>query len=145
MFGVIATSAGGLIGMIMRYISAGNGRGNLYGLAAVCAACYPSFFFARLYWPIAPMTNLIIRVTTALVVGYSYDDAHLTVFVARVGYWCGLAPLCTSHLIDPDVSIFSHFPPSTTIRPYQRRTLAITSAELGSIYCSVLSYANSHG
>ncbi|KAG2336424.1 hypothetical protein BDR05DRAFT_1005899 [Suillus weaverae] len=61
------------------YISTGNGRGNPYGLAAVCAVCYPSFFSARLYWPIPPMTNLILWVTAVLIVGYSYEDTHLTV------------------------------------------------------------------
>ncbi|KAG1817351.1 hypothetical protein EV424DRAFT_1324468 [Suillus variegatus] len=148
-FGVIAriisTFAGGLIGTVIWYISAGNGRGNPYGLAAVCAVCYPSFFFARLYWPIAPMTNLIIWVTTALVVGYSYDDTHLTVS-SSPGWGIDVAwrrfVLVTVGVLA--AGIFSHFPPSTTIRSYQRRTLATTSAELGSIYCSVVSYANSH-
>jgi len=49
----------------------------------------------------------------------------------------------TSHIcIDRYDSIFSFFPPSTTIRSYQRRTLATTSSELGAIYCSIMSYAN---
>lgn len=39
-------------------------------------------------------------------------------------------------------SIASFFPPTTTIRLYQRRLLATTSSELGSIYCSILSFAN---
>ena len=33
-------------------------------------------------------------------------------------------------------------PPSTTIRKYQRNLLSTTSASLGSIYCSILSFAN---
>ena len=44
-----------------RYISAGKGHGNIYGLAAVTAVCFPFFFFGRLYWPGAPMFNLIVR------------------------------------------------------------------------------------
>jgi hypothetical protein len=80
---IISTFTGGLIGTVMwyvadltifrdsslahRYVSTGSGRGNPYGLAAVCAVCFPSFFFARLYWPIPPMTNMIIWVTAALV------------------------------------------------------------------------------
>ncbi|KAG2140498.1 uncharacterized protein EDB93DRAFT_1241857 [Suillus bovinus] len=142
---IISTFVGGLIGTAIWYISAGNGRGNPYGLAAVCAVCYPSFFFARLYWPIPPMTNLIIWVTAALVMGYSYEDTHLTVS-SSPGWgidvtWRRFVLVTVGVLA---AGIFSHFPPSTTIRSYQRRTLATTSAELGAIYCSVVSYANSH-
>jgi len=53
--------------MHVRYISTGDGKGNPYGLAAVFAACFPVFFFARLYWPGPPMTNLILFVTITLV------------------------------------------------------------------------------
>jgi hypothetical protein len=41
-------------------------------------------------------------------------------------------------------SIFSLLPPSTTIRKYQRETLATTCAELGGIYCAILSFAQTH-
>lgn len=77
----------------VRYISTGGGNGNPYGLAAVFAVCFPFFFYARLYWPGAPMTNIIFFVTTMLVgklldnylssiltmpqvVGYSYQDNY---------------------------------------------------------------------
>lgn len=40
-------------------------------------------------------------------------------------------------------SIFSYFPPSTTIRAYHRATLATTTSEIGAIYCSIISFANS--
>ncbi|KAF7964639.1 hypothetical protein HWV62_4637, partial [Athelia sp. TMB] len=74
---IFSTFFGGLVGLVMWYVSAGNGNGNPYGLAAVFAVCFPFFFFARLYWPGPPMTNLIFFVTSALVVGYSYQDEHL--------------------------------------------------------------------
>ncbi|KAG2357359.1 hypothetical protein BDR07DRAFT_1420585 [Suillus spraguei] len=142
---IISTFFGGLLGTVMWYISTGNGRGNPYGLTAVCAVCYPSIFFARLYWPISPMTNLIIWVTAALVVGYSYDDTHLIVS-SSPGWGIDVAwrrfVLVTIGVLA--AGIFSLFPPSKTIRSYQRRTVATTSAELGSIYCSVVSYANSY-
>lgn len=51
----------------IRYISTGNGMGNPYGLAAVLLVAFPFFFFARLYWPGPPMTNLIFFVTAVLV------------------------------------------------------------------------------
>jgi hypothetical protein len=97
---IVSTFTGGILGLVMwyvmfcsaamhaltnvleklptvRYISAGNGLGNAYGLAAVCAVCFPLMFFARLYWPYPPMTMLILLVTSALVFGYSYQDHHI--------------------------------------------------------------------
>ncbi|KAJ2912099.1 hypothetical protein MD484_g8319, partial [Candolleomyces efflorescens] len=73
---VIATFAGGLVGMVMWYISAGNGRASPYGLAAVCGVCFPFFFMVRLYCPIPPMTNIVAFVTAILVLGYSYQATH---------------------------------------------------------------------
>lgn len=43
------------------------------------------------------------------------------------------------------VSIFSFLPPSTTLRRYQRAMLSTTSAELGAVYCSIVSFANTRG
>jgi hypothetical protein len=37
----------------------------------------------------------------------------------------------------------SFLPPATTIRRYQRTTLATTSGEIGAIYCAILSFASS--
>lgn len=39
-------------------------------------------------------------------------------------------------------SLASFLPPSTTLRGYQRRMMATTVAEIGSVYCSVVSFAN---
>ncbi|KIJ58894.1 hypothetical protein HYDPIDRAFT_51292, partial [Hydnomerulius pinastri MD-312] len=146
-FGLVAricsTFIGGIIGTVMWYISTGSGQGSPFGLAAVCFVCFPFFFFARLYWPVPPMTNLIIFVTSALVFGYSYEDTHLVV-PSSPGWGIDVAwrrfVLVTVGVIA--AGIFSFLPPSTTIRSYQRTTLATTSAELGSIYCSVVSFAN---
>jgi len=40
-------------------------------------------------------------------------------------------------------SVFSFLPPSTTLRGYQRQSLATTASEIGSVYCSIVSYATS--
>ncbi|KIM88532.1 hypothetical protein PILCRDRAFT_62336 [Piloderma croceum F 1598] len=140
---IISTFFGGLAGLVMWYISAGNGHGNPYGLAAVFAVCFPFFFFARLYWPGPPMTNLIFFVTAALVVGYSYQDTHLLI-PASPGwgfsvFWRRFV-LVTIGVFG--AFIFSFLPPSTTIRYHQRACLATSSTELGAIYCSIVSYAN---
>jgi len=39
-------------------------------------------------------------------------------------------------------SLFSFLPPSTTLRKYQRSTLATGGEEIGAIYCSIVSFAN---
>ncbi|KAG6818618.1 hypothetical protein H0H93_003419 [Arthromyces matolae] len=38
--------------------------------------------------------------------------------------------------------IASFLPPATTIRRYQRRSLATTSGEIGALYCAIVSFAN---
>ena len=70
-FGLVArifsTTLGGALGLALWYISAGAGKGNAYGLAAVIGVSSPFFFFWRLYWPVPPMTNIIFFVTAGLV------------------------------------------------------------------------------
>ncbi|KAG9311166.1 hypothetical protein JVU11DRAFT_8233 [Chiua virens] len=140
---IVSTFIGGIIGTIMWYISSGSGEGNPYGLAALCFVCFPFFFFIRLYWPVSPMTNLIIWVTAALVFGYSYQDTHLA-SPTSPGYGFDVAwkrfLLVTIGVTA--AGIFSFLPPSTTIRLYQRKTMATTTCEMGAIYCSVISFAN---
>ena len=41
-------------------------------------------------------------------------------------------------------SLFSFLPPSTTLRRYQRLMMSTTVAELGGVYCSIVSFANTH-
>ncbi|KAL0959307.1 hypothetical protein HGRIS_014571 [Hohenbuehelia grisea] len=140
---ILATFWGGLVGLVMWYISTGSGHGNPYGFAAVCAVCFPFFFYARLYWPGPPMTNIIFFVTAILVLGYSYQDNYI-VLASNPGtgwsvFWRRFL------LVTVGVAaafIFSFFPPSTTIRRYQRTTLATTVSELGAIYCSIVSFAH---
>jgi hypothetical protein len=47
------------------------------------------------------------------------------------------------HQSSPFCSIFSFLPPSTTLRGYQRQSLATTASEIGTVYCSIVSYATS--
>ncbi|KAI9457690.1 hypothetical protein HD554DRAFT_2141755 [Boletus coccyginus] len=140
---IISTFVGGIIGTVIWYISAGSGQGNAFGLAAVCFVCFPFFFFFRLYWPVPPMTNLIIWFTAALVFGCSYQDTHFP-SASSPGHGINVAWKRFVLVIVGVVAaaILSFLPPSTTICLYQRKTLATTSAEIGSIYCSVISFAN---
>ncbi|KAF8186290.1 hypothetical protein BJ912DRAFT_852397 [Pholiota molesta] len=140
---IIMTFFGGLTGMVMWYISAGSGHGSPYGLAAVGLVVYPFFAFARLYWPIPPMSNIVFFLTAMLVIGYSYQDTHIVVPGAPgFGF-----PVFWKRFVLVTVGVVAAFiasflPPSTTIRRYQRNLLATTMAQMGAIYCDILSFAN---
>ena len=100
---IFSTFVGGIVGLVMwyeafpctqrmrwfknsRYISAGSGQGNPYGLAATCAVCFPFFFYARLYWPISPLINLILWVTVILVSTAPVDFFRWLIFRQVIGY-----------------------------------------------------------
>ncbi|KAJ7510139.1 hypothetical protein B0H11DRAFT_1957855 [Mycena galericulata] len=111
---VLSTFLGGLLGLIMWYISAGAGSGNPYGLGAVCAVCYPFFFYGRLYWPGPPMRVIIFFVTAGLVIGYSYQDQNI-ITPGRPGFGWEVAwrrfILVTTGVVA--AGVFSLLPPST--------------------------------
>ncbi|KAA1476343.1 hypothetical protein DENSPDRAFT_932985 [Dentipellis sp. KUC8613] len=140
---VISTFGGGIVGTVVWYISTGLGEGNAYGLAATLGVAFPFFYFARLYAPVPPMINIIFFVTVMLVVGFSWQNTHLR--AGTFGYF-GIN-LAWRRFLLVTVGVFAAFlfsflPPSTTLRRYQRSTLATTSSQIGSIYCSVVSFAN---
>lgn len=141
---VLSTFLGGLLGMVVWYISAGTGDGNAYGLGAVCAVCYPFFFYGRLYWPGPPMRVIIFFVTAILVVGYSYQD-QIIVTPGSPGFGWDVAwrrfILVTTGVVA--AGIFSLFPPSITIRRYERTAMATTTSEIATMYCDIISFANS--
>ncbi|KAF9527658.1 hypothetical protein CPB83DRAFT_384639 [Crepidotus variabilis] len=136
---LLVTFGGGITGMVIWYIS----QGNPYGLAAACAVSFPFFYFVRLYWPIPPMTKAIFFVTTSLVIGYSYqyklaDDLPGLPGTGWSVAWRRFVLVCAGTTA---ASIVSFLPPSTTIRAYQPHLLSTTSAKLGTLYCSMISYA----
>ncbi|KAG6862124.1 hypothetical protein C0995_005936 [Termitomyces sp. Mi166 len=140
---ILATFLGGVGGMLMWYISCGSGRGNAYGLAAVCVVCFPILFFARLYWPGPPTTIIVLCVTCILVIGFSYQDVH-QIFPGTPGYGFSVA---WRRFVLVVVGVFAAFiasflPPATTIRRYQRNVLATACSEIGAIYCSIVGFAN---
>ncbi|KAF7295393.1 hypothetical protein MIND_01078900 [Mycena indigotica] len=141
---VLSTFLGGILGMVMWYISSGSGHGNAFGLGALCAVCFPFFFYGRLYWPGFPMKVIIFFVTAILVIGYSYQDGHIRA-LANPGFGWDVAwrrfIIVTSGVMA--AGVFSLLPPSTTIRKYERTSLATNTTELGTLYCDIISFANS--
>ncbi|RPD56328.1 hypothetical protein L226DRAFT_538461 [Lentinus tigrinus ALCF2SS1-7] len=139
---IFSTIGGCLLGTALWYISTGNGAGNPYGLAAVIAVSAPFLFYGRLYWPVPPMTNIIFFVTVALVIGFSWQDTHTTLPFKYKGWelaWRRFV-LVTSGVTA--AFLFSFLPPSTTLRKYQRTMMSTTVAELGAVYCLIVSFAN---
>ncbi|KAI0641257.1 hypothetical protein C8Q79DRAFT_919931 [Trametes meyenii] len=139
---IISTFMGGLVGTAMWYISTGSGQGNAYGLAAVIGVCAPFFFFWRLYWPVPPMTNIIFFVTTALVLGFSWQNTHTLLPFRYKGIQLAWRRFVLVVCGVTAAFLFSFLPPSTTLRKYQRQTMSTTVSELGAVYCSIVSFAN---
>ncbi|KAL1753824.1 hypothetical protein FB107DRAFT_264038 [Schizophyllum commune] len=144
---ILTTFFGGLLGTVVWYISSGaTDSGNAYGLAAVCAVCFPFFFYARLHWPGPPISSAIFFVTVMLVIAYSYRNTWVSL-PGSPGFGIEIAwrrfVLVTCGVFA--AFIFSFLPPSTTIRRLQRRTLATTCSEIGAIFCSIVSFANAPG
>ncbi|KAJ3862063.1 hypothetical protein EV359DRAFT_45947 [Lentinula novae-zelandiae] len=146
---IFSTFLGGGVGLCMWYICAPTKghQASPYALGAIFAVCFPFFFYIRLYIPGPPMRILIFFVTTVLVIGYSYQDQFQALPSSPGVGWsvawrrfllvaCGVFA----------AFIFSFFPPAFTLRRYQRTALATTCAELGVIYCAVLSlpYSKTH-
>ncbi|KAK7688323.1 hypothetical protein QCA50_008695 [Cerrena zonata] len=141
---IMATGWGCAVGLAMWYISAGSSESNPYGLAAVCAVCFPFFYYIRLYWPGPPMTNIIFFVTVALVIGYSWQNTHFPVGFHYFGWGLAWRRFIIVVAGVTSAFIFSFLPPTHTLRDYHRRMMARTVEETGTVYCAIVSFANSH-
>ncbi|KAF8067019.1 hypothetical protein FPV67DRAFT_1769133 [Lyophyllum atratum] len=139
---ILSTFLGGLMGMVMWYISCGGGNGNPYGLAAVGAVCFPFLFFVRVHWPGKPLTIIVFLVTCMLVIGYSYQDI-IQPGPGTQGFGWSVAwrrfVLVAAGVFA--AFLFSWLPPAKTLRRYTRHILSTTSNELGAIYCAIIGYA----
>lgn len=143
---IIATTLGALAGLVIWYISTGDGRGNAYGLAATSAIAFPMIFLARLYYPAPPITSIITTVTVALIIGYSWQDTHNPSY-GNLGYGIevGWRRLVGVIIGVTAAFVMSLLPPRRTLRAYQRRSHARTISELASLKCQVIAYAAHHG
>ncbi|KAI0318442.1 hypothetical protein OF83DRAFT_1242217 [Amylostereum chailletii] len=138
-----STFFGGLVGAAMWYIASGSGRGNPYGMAVTCAVALPFFCFGRLYWPGPPMPNILFFDTVMLIVGGAWQNTHYLVGPSSYyGFDMAWRRFVTVLCGVVAAYIFSFLPPATTLRGYQRRSLATTVAEMGTVYCSIVSYAS---
>jgi hypothetical protein len=76
--------------------------------------------------------------------GYSYQDQHIAT-PGNPGFGWEVAwrrfLLVTAGVVA--AGIFSLLPPSVTIRRDERTAMATTASELGTMYCDIISFANS--
>ncbi|KZT00914.1 uncharacterized protein LAESUDRAFT_523085 [Laetiporus sulphureus 93-53] len=142
---LVSTFLGSVVGLVLWYISAGKGHGNPYGFAATFGVCFPAFYFGRLYWPGPPMVNAIFFVTVALVLGFSWQNTHYPLIFHFYGWSLAWRRFVLVTAGVTAAFLFSFLPPSTTLRRYQRTMLSRTVAELGAVYCSIVSFANTRG
>jgi len=68
---------GCLLGTAIWYIGAGSGHGNPYGIVIATTAILAPFFFAGIAGPPVHLALwIMVPLTVALVVGYSWVDGH---------------------------------------------------------------------
>ncbi|EJD55665.1 hypothetical protein AURDEDRAFT_78909 [Auricularia subglabra TFB-10046 SS5] len=139
-----ATVFGGLVGVVLWYISAGSGDGNVIGMAAVCAVYFPLAFFLSIWGPLSLASNLIYHTTVALVIGISWKDGHDDIPGSPgTGFTVAWRRMLLVAIGLTAAFVFSCLPPSKSIRGYQRISHATTTLEIGAIYCCIVSLANS--
>lgn len=85
---VFGTIVGGVIGMVVWYIGAGNGPGNLYSLAAIFAPAIVLMIWCHLFTSPAVMpAGIMMGATAFLLAGYSWSDTQIPQYgTPGVGY-----------------------------------------------------------
>ncbi|EXL47781.1 hypothetical protein FOCG_10304 [Fusarium oxysporum f. sp. radicis-lycopersici 26381] len=84
----LAPFVGGVIGMVVWYIGAGNGPGNLYSLAAIFAPAIVLMIWCHLFTSPAVMpAGIMMGATAFLLAGYSWSDTQIPQYgTPGVGY-----------------------------------------------------------
>ncbi|KAJ9122481.1 hypothetical protein QFC22_001909 [Naganishia vaughanmartiniae] len=135
-----ATFWGCLVGLLMWYISTGDGHGNRYGLAVVTAICFPLLMTVRIYWPGPPLAGIIFGVSAALVVSYSWINTHLLQTTNLTYGWNVAYTRFIAVTIGITAAwIISALPPTRSARKGIRRSYAGTVKEMGAMFCDIIS------
>ncbi|KAE8353785.1 hypothetical protein BDV28DRAFT_99719 [Aspergillus coremiiformis] len=138
----VGTVVGGVMAMVAWYIGAGNGPGNAYGLAAITALMTAIIMWWRLFLPpMFTMATIMGGATFALIMGFSYDDTHISQYgLPGYGYeafWKRLVSVLLGFAAAFIVQIFPR-PPSAT--RHICRTLSNTIRTLSDHYALLLSH-----
>lgn len=140
---IIGTFFGACCGTTMWYMGNGNGHGQPYGLAAVMAPAFVILLYIRLRWVyINPQPAIILVLTNALIIGYSWQDSHLPSAVNfGVGWnvaWRRFVVVCIGISI---AFIWTFVPRPVTGRQVIRRKLAAGAFDIGNIFVAVSNFA----
>ncbi|OCF42538.1 hypothetical protein I317_03654 [Kwoniella heveanensis CBS 569] len=142
---VVASFWGALFGMVTWYIGCGSGKGNPYGLAAVCAVTFPIAIFYRVHFPGPVLTAVMTPVTFGLVIGYSYFNGSIgPLTYAQWGWDVAWRRFVCVMIGITAAWLFSYIPPVFSAKRAIRNSYAQTIGAAGSILCDVLSHANDH-
>ncbi|GAA99717.1 uncharacterized protein L969DRAFT_96141 [Mixia osmundae IAM 14324] len=140
---IICTVIGALFGLVIWYITAGNGDGNAYALAAVWAVLVLPIMMIRLYYP-ALINGVIAVVTAILVFGYSWQDTHFPSAGQETGHgWETAWKRCVLVIVGVTAAFIAAFlPPSTSDKTSLRITHARSLQSTGVLFCQIISFAN---
>lgn len=138
----VGTIFGGLAGLVIWYISAGNGSGNPYGLAAALPFGIVFFVWARLWLPQAYLQGTGLGASTfAMIIGYSWDMHHFTVYgLPGLGYqtfWRRLVTVLIGFVAALIVQMLPK-PPSGT--HHVAKTLANSLLKISDHYALLISH-----
>lgn len=138
----MGTIVGGVMGMVAWYIGSGNGPGNAYGMAAITGVMTLILVWWRLFLPAALLPCAVMSgVTYVLVVGFSYDDAHIQQYgLPGLGYAAFYKRLVTVLLGLVAAFVVQIFPRPPSASRHVRKTLFNTIRLLSDHYALLLSH-----
>lgn len=112
------TILGGVLALIAWYIGSGSGPGNPYGLAAITPVMITILVYLRIFLPMAfTIATILSGATFSLVIGYSYDEHHITQYglpgVGADAFWKRLVAVLLGFVAAFVVQVIPK-PPSST-------------------------------
>ena len=141
---IVASFWGSVLGMAAWYIGSGSSPGNAYGLGAVTAVTFPLAMFFRLHFPGPLLVAVFSTVTFGLVIGYSYLNGTV-VELTNAGWGWSVAWrrfVCVVIGITA-AFIVSYIPPAFSSKRSIRKSYAALIGDSATVFCSILSQANS--
>lgn len=120
--------------------------GNPYAVGATCAVAFPIVFFIVMYFPGTNVGMMVLMVSVAMVLGYSWQDAHNPNLV-NVGWGWDLAwrRLLLVIIGVTAAFVFAYVPPVSSAKRHQRFIYSRTITTIANSWCAIVGYAlNSH-
>ncbi|EIW69174.1 hypothetical protein TREMEDRAFT_39416 [Tremella mesenterica DSM 1558] len=139
----ISSFWGCLIGLVVWYIGNGSGRGNPYGLGAICAVVFPFLSFFRVHFPGSVTIAFLTPISFGIVIGYSWFEGSIGIRSSAAPGWSTAWHRFVDVVVGVTAAwIFAYIPPAFSSKRAIRYTYARSISAAGSIFCDVLSEAN---